>query len=72
MSSVQIIVTFMDDSEWFFPVPEGGSWRVRTEFGVSTLIIGGLPPRTEIPLANVRYYEVSPVVVRADAAEDEI
>lgn len=64
MTKGQIAVTFMDDSERFFPVPEESGWRVRTEYGAPTLVIGRGVPRVEIPLANVRYYEVSPLPSR--------
>lgn len=63
-SGLQLVVTFMDDAQRFFPLrglPDAyDGWTIKRQQGVALLIIGGAPPRVEVPLANVRFLEVQP------------
>lgn len=75
-SGLQLVVTFMDDAQRFFPlrgVPGAyDGWTIKREHGVALLIIGAAPPRVEVPLANVRFLEVQPFRTHDDELVDAV
>lgn len=58
MPHIHIIVTFMDDSAEAFPVDHQTGWYCRVKESIPFLIIGGPPPRIEIPLGNVKFFRI--------------